>query len=105
MVLESLHVSMLRDGVTFLAAMAASLLPFRHWRRLPSSFRMIPASFASGVIFFWLAGAIGIPGFLEHAGYLVSETNALTLKAAEKQIAEGMHSDDPKAARFAPAMH
>src|SRR5438132_241695 len=96
---------MLRDGLTFLGAMAGSLLPHRHWRRLPSSFRMIPASFASGVIFFFLAGAIGIPGFLDHAGYLVSETNALTLKAAQKQIDAGMRDDDPKAARFAPAMN
>lgn len=96
---------MLRDGLTFLGAMAGSLLPFRHWQRLPGSFPMIPAALASGLISFWLAAAIGIPGFLQHAGYLVSETNALTLKAAQKQMDEGMHSDDPKAARFAPAMN
>jgi hypothetical protein len=94
-----------RDGLAFLGAIITSLLPFRLWRRLPSSFRMVPASFASGVITFWLAAAIGVPGFLEHAGYLVSETNAVTLRAAQQQIDSGMRDDDPKAVRFAPAMN
>jgi len=98
-------VEALRDGLTFLGAIITSLLPFRLWRRMPSSFRMIPASFASGLIAFFLAGAIGIPGFLEHAGYLVSETNAVTLRVAEHQIDSGMRDDDPKAVRFAPAMN
>jgi hypothetical protein len=96
---------MLRDGLTFLGAMAASLLPFRHWQRLPASFEMTRAAFASSLITFFLAFAIGIPGFLDHAGYLVSETNALTLKAAQKQIEEHVRDDDPKAVRFAPAMN
>lgn len=96
---------MLSDGLRFLGAMVAALLPFRLWRRLPSSFQMIPASFASGLIFFFLAGAIGIPGFLEHAGYLVSETNAATLKVAQQQIDSGMRDDDPKAVRFQTGMN
>jgi hypothetical protein len=96
---------MIRDAVSFLGAMAGSLLPYRHWERLPASFRMIPAALASGLICFFLAGAIGISGFLAHAGYLVSETNAVTLKAAQAQIDAGMRDDDPKAVRFAPAMN
>lgn len=96
---------MIRGALTFLASMLAALLPFRVWSRLPMSFEMVRASFASGLVTFFLAAAIGIPGFLEHAGLLVSETNALTLKAAEQQIASGMRDDDPKAVRFAPAMN
>ena len=85
--------------------MVAALLPFRLWSRLPTSFEMARASMASGLATFFLAAAIGIPGFLEHAGFLVSETNALTLKVAEQQIQSGMRDDDPKAIRFAPAMN
>jgi len=85
--------------------MVAALLPFRLWERLPGSFEMARASMASGLVTFFLAAAIGIPGFLEHAGFLVSETNALTLKVAEQQIQSGMRDDDPKAIRFAPAMN
>ena len=95
----------IRDVLTFLGAMAGSLLPYRHWDRLPASFRMVPAALASGLISFFLAAAIGIPGFLEHAGSVVSDTNALTLKVAEQQIQSGMRDDDPKAVRFAPAMN
>jgi hypothetical protein len=98
-------VETIRGVLTFLAAMVAALLPFRLWERLPGSFEMARASMASGLVTFFLAAAIGIPGFLEHAGFLVSETNALTLKVAEQQIQSGMRDDDPKAVRFAPAMN
>jgi len=98
-------VETIRGVLTFLAAMVAVLLPFRLWPRLPSSFDMTRAAMASGLVTFFLAAAIGIPGFLEHAGFLVSETNALTLKVAEQQIQSGMRDDDPKAIRFAPAMN
>jgi hypothetical protein len=53
--------------LTFLSAMAASLLPHRLWPRLPSTFNMIPAAFGSGLITLFAGTAIGIPGFLEHA--------------------------------------
>jgi hypothetical protein len=49
----------LRDGVTLLAAMAASLLPFRLWGRLPASFQMTRAAFASGLLVFFLGAAVG----------------------------------------------
>jgi hypothetical protein len=100
MVLESSQMEMLRDVLRFFAAMAASLLPFRLWARFPGSFQMVRASFASAVVFVFLGAGIGIPGFLEHAGLVVSETNAAILKAAEEQIAKGIRDDDPKAVRF-----
>jgi len=53
-------------GVT-LAAMAASLLPFRLWRRLPGSFQMGTAAFLSATVTFFLGAAIGISGFLGYA--------------------------------------
>ena len=56
-----------RNATVFVPAMLASLLPYRHWRRLPSSFPMNPAAFGSGLIGLFLAVAIGIPGFIDHA--------------------------------------
>lgn len=91
---------MLRNALTFLGAMAASLLPFRYWQRFPSSFQMMPAAFASGLLFFFLAAAIGVPGFLRHTGMLVSASNAAILKTAEQQIASGMREGDPREVRF-----
>ena len=90
----------LRNGLTFVGAMAASLLPFRYWRRFPSSFQMIPAAFASGLLFFFLGAALGLPGFYRHTRVLVSAANAATLKLAEQQIASGMREGDPKEVRF-----
>jgi len=58
--------------VIFAAAMFASLLPARVWPRLPSSFSMTSAAFASGLVTFFLGAAIGIPGFLEHAHAMTS---------------------------------
>ena len=96
---------MIRGALAFLAAMAAALLPFRLWPRLPDSFEMTRAAIASGLVTLFLAAAIGIPGFLEHVGYVASETNAATFRLAEQQIAAGMHSDDPKAATVLPGVH
>jgi hypothetical protein len=47
--------------------MAGSLLPRRHWRRLPGSFPMETAAFASGLVTLFAGAAVGIPGFLAHA--------------------------------------
>jgi hypothetical protein len=98
-------VGLLRDGVTFLAAMAASLLPFRLWGRLPASFQMTRAAFASGLLVFFLGAAVGLPGFYHHAGFLVSEANAATLKLAGAQIAAGMREGDPKEVTFETGMN
>ncbi len=51
----------------FLAAMAASLLPSRHWDRLPPDLPIERGAFASGVLTWMIGLAIGIPGFLAHA--------------------------------------
>jgi hypothetical protein len=56
-----------RRLAAFGGAIAASLLPSRLWRRLPSSWPMAGATFASGLITLLLAAAIGIRGFLDHA--------------------------------------
>ena len=99
-IIESPAVSILRDGVTFVAAMAASLLPSRWWPRLPASFAMTRAAFASGLLVFFLGAAIGLPGFYHHAAGLVSETNAALLKLAGEQIASGMREGDPREVKF-----
>jgi hypothetical protein len=56
-----------RGARDFLGAMPASLLPYRHWERLPASWPMAGAAFASGLATLFLGAAIGIPGFLAHA--------------------------------------
>ena len=60
--------------------MIASLLPHRHWRRLPSWLPMESAACVSGVATLFVGAAIGIPGFLEHAGVTVSLANETMLK-------------------------
>lgn len=71
---------MIRDALSFLGAMIATLLPFRLWERLPASFPLLSGAFASGLSTFFLGAAIGIPGFLEHMGATVSLANETTLK-------------------------
>ena len=66
--------------LAFVVGMAASLLPHRHWRRLPSWLPMESAACVSGVATLFLGAAIGIPGFLEHAGATVSLANETMLK-------------------------
>jgi hypothetical protein len=58
---------LLRRAAIGVGAMAASLLPARIWPRLPASFSMTAAAFASGLVTFFAGAAVGIPGFLEHA--------------------------------------
>jgi hypothetical protein len=62
----------LRQLAVFAGAMLASLLPVRVWPRLPPSFSMTSAAFASGLVTFFLGAAVGIPGFLEHAHAMTS---------------------------------
>ncbi len=96
---------MFRDGLRFFTAMLASVLPARLWGRLPASFEMARASFACGLLFFFLGAGVGVPGFFEHAGYLVSAANEATLKLAEQQIASGMKEGDPREVRFQTGMN
>lgn len=48
-------------------AMAASLVPYRHWHRLPSNLPVEAGAFASGIATTMAGAAIGVPGFLAHA--------------------------------------
>lgn len=86
--------------LTFGAAMVATLLPYRLWGRLPGSFETVRASFASGLLFFFLGAAIGVPGFYHHTKGLVSASTDAILKVAEQQIASGMREGDPREVRF-----
>jgi len=52
--------------------MLAAWLPHRHWQRLPASFPMPAAAFASGLVVLAAGCAIGIPGFLDHARGITS---------------------------------
>ncbi len=71
---------MIRDALSFLAAMVLTVLPYRQWSRLPDSFPLRSAAFASALVTFFAGAAIGIPGFLEHMGATVSLANETTLK-------------------------
>ena len=66
----------------FAAGMAAALLPHRHWGALPYWIAVDRAAFASGLVMMLLGAAIGIPGFLEHAGANVSFLNQAVVSEA-----------------------
>jgi hypothetical protein len=50
-----------------LAGMAASLLPTRHWYRVPSNLPVETGALLSGIATTMAGAAFGIPGFLAHA--------------------------------------
>lgn len=58
--------------IRFLCAMAASLLPYRHWDKLPPRLPIERGAFASGIATVMAGAAIGIPGFLAHARGMTS---------------------------------
>lgn len=58
--------------IRFVCAMAASLLPYRHWDRLPPRLPIEKGAFASGIATVMAGAAIGIPGFLAHAHGMTS---------------------------------
>lgn len=68
--------------VAFAAALPATLLPHRLWARLPSWLPLESAAFVSGLVTVLAGMAIGIPGFLGHAGANVSMANQGVLDAA-----------------------
>src|SRR4029078_1165109 len=68
----------------FPEAMIAALLPHRLWRSLPCCIPIDDAAFFSGIATLMIAAAIGIPGFLAHAGATTSLANE-TMIAAEIQ--------------------
>jgi hypothetical protein len=57
----------IRGAARFVAAMAASLLPRRHWDRLPPAVPVEMGAFASGIASMLTGAAIGIPAFIDHA--------------------------------------
>lgn len=71
---------MIRDALAFVTAMVVTVLPHRHWSRLPGTFPLHSGAFASALVTFFLGAAIGIPGFLEHMGATVSLANETMLK-------------------------
>jgi hypothetical protein len=82
-------------SLAFMAAVVAALLPHRHWRRLPSWVPVDSAAFLSGILTIFLGTAVGIPGFLEHAGLNVSFIN-------QAVVDEEMRN--PKAAGYSRGM-
>jgi hypothetical protein len=53
----------------------AALLPHRLWGRLPPRLPLDSAAFVSGILTVLAGAAVGIPGFLAHAGANVSMAN------------------------------
>jgi hypothetical protein len=58
---------MLRRCVELTIGSVASLLPYRHWDKLPPYLPIEKGAFLSGIATLLAGAAIGIPGFLEHA--------------------------------------
>ena len=73
---------MLFRAVAFALAVVAAWLPHRLWRRLPAWLPVESAAFVSGILTLMAGAAVGIPGFLAHAGANVSIANQGVLDAA-----------------------
>jgi hypothetical protein len=69
-------------GLAFVLAIPATLLPHRVWHRLPWWLPVGTASFPAGILTLLAGMAVGIPGFLAHAGANVSMANQGVLDAA-----------------------
>ena len=70
-------------------ALLAAWLPYRRWRELPDWIPVERAAVASGLLTFFAGAAIGIPGFLEHAGATVSFANQAMVTEAVRNPAAG----------------
>src|SRR4029078_4971899 len=81
---ENRRMSVALRWAAFPVAMIAPLLPHRLWRRVPSWTPVDDAAFLSGIATLMIAAAIGIPGFLAHAGATTSLGDE-TMIAAEIQ--------------------
>jgi hypothetical protein len=68
----------------FAVAIGAALLPHRYWRALPPAIPVDRAAAISGLLTFFLGMAIGIPGFLDHAGANVSFVNQAVVDEARR---------------------
>jgi hypothetical protein len=76
--------AMLRAGARFLTALVAAVLPARLWPRLPASVQMRSAAFVSGIVTLMAGTAVGIPGFLAHAGANTSLANTAMVAEASR---------------------
>ena len=74
-------------GFAFALAVPAAFLPNRLWRRLPAWLPVESAAFASGILTLLAGAAVGIPGFLKHAGGNVSMANQAVLDDAMRSNA------------------
>lgn len=72
-----------------LVALFGAWLPYRRWRALPHWIPAERAAFASGLLTILAGAAIGIPGFLEHAGANVSFANEAMVTEAQRNPAAG----------------
>ncbi len=73
---------MLFRGCAFVLALPAAVLPHRLWARLPWWLPVRSAAFLAGILTLLAGMAVGIPGFLNHAGANVSIANQGVLDAA-----------------------
>jgi hypothetical protein len=80
---------MLFRAVAFALAVVAACLPHRLWSRLPAWLPVESAAFLSGVLTLMAGAAVGIPGFLAHAGANVSIANQGVLDAAMRDPTVG----------------
>jgi hypothetical protein len=83
------RVSALVRVPAFLAAMTAAMLPHRYWDRLPLWLPVASAAFLSGIATMLAGAAVGIPGFLAHAGATVSLANQAMLDSELLHTARG----------------
>jgi hypothetical protein len=80
---------MLFRAFAFALALPAALLPHRLWGRLPAWVPVESAAFVSGILTLVAGTAVGIPGFLAHAGANVSIANQGVLDAAMRDPTVG----------------
>lgn len=82
----------------------AALLPARWWPSVDA--RLDPArhTTASGVVTILLAAAMGVPGFLAHAGANASRANTAMLEVAVAQAGGGTHGEPEVTTAFAQGL-
>ena len=80
---------MRRDLLGLTIGLLAAWLPYRRWQALPLWILVERAAFTSGLITVFAGAAIGIPGFLEHAGANVSFVNQTIVTEAQRNAQVG----------------
>jgi len=79
------------DVAGLIVGLFAAWLPFRRWAVLPYWILVERAAFASGLLTVLGGAAIGIPGFLEHAGANVSFLNQTIVTEAQRNAQVDYH--------------